>query len=222
MGSPATLCQRSAGRRREGWTPARACHPRVAPGCSSQPGSRSAQARPGSGPGDQVAAAKPGRRNAGPARARRGRHWPARRHRRCLRGEGRNPIVVVLGGPSKYYAALVNPEDSSTWKALGEFIRAQRQLADLSLRQLAELAKVSNPYLSQVERGLYKPSAQVLKGIAEALQVSAESMYMRAGLLDEEVEAPSSVEMAIRTDLQLTTEQKETLLRVYRGLLDHS
>jgi transcriptional regulator with XRE-family HTH domain len=136
--------------------------------------------------------------------------------------DGINAIVLVLGGPSKYYAALVKSEESSTWKGLGEFIRAQRQLADLSLRQLAELAKVSNPYLSQVERGMYKPSAHVLKGIAEALQVSAESMYMRAGLLDEEVEAPSSVEMAIRTDLQLTTDQKETLLRVYRGLLDHS
>jgi transcriptional regulator with XRE-family HTH domain len=133
-----------------------------------------------------------------------------------------NVIVVVLGRPSKYYAALVKPEDSSTWKGLGEFIRAQRQLADLSLRQLAELANVSNPYLSQVERGIYKPSAQVLKGIADALQVSAQSMYMRAGLLDEEGEAPSGVEMAIRTDVQLTTDQKETLLRVYRGLLDRS
>jgi transcriptional regulator with XRE-family HTH domain len=114
----------------------------------------------------------------------------------------------------------VKQDDNAIWKGLGEFIRAQRQLADLSLRQLAELAHVSNPYLSQVERGLYKPSAQVLKGIAEALQVSAESMYMRAGLLDEDVEAPSGVEMAIRTDLELTTDQKETLLRVYRGMLD--
>lgn len=113
-------------------------------------------------------------------------------------------------------------EESSAWKGLGEFIRAQRQLADLSLRELAQLANVSNPYLSQVERGLYKPSAQVLKGIADALQVSAQSMYTRAGLLDEEAEPPSGVEMAIRTDLQLTTDQKETLLRVYRGLLDRT
>jgi transcriptional regulator with XRE-family HTH domain len=116
----------------------------------------------------------------------------------------------------------VTREESSTWRGLGEFIRAQRQLADLSLRQVAELANVSNPYLSQVERGLYKPSAQVLKGIAEALQISAESMYTRAGLLDEDVEAPSGVEMSIRTDPQLTTNQKETLLRVYRGLLDRT
>ena len=67
-------------------------------------------------------------------------------------------------------------DESTVWKGLGEFIRAQHPLAGLSLRQLAELAHVSNPYLSQVERGLYKPSAQVLKGIAETQQVSAESM----------------------------------------------
>src|SRR6202165_4961622 len=100
--------------------------------------------------------------------------------------DGMNSLSLFFGRPSKYYAALVKPEDSSTWKGLGEFIRAQRQLADLSLRQLAELANVSNPYLSQVERGIYKPSAQVLKGIADALQVSAQSMYMGAGLLDED------------------------------------
>jgi transcriptional regulator with XRE-family HTH domain len=136
--------------------------------------------------------------------------------------DGISAIILVLGRPSQDYAALVKPEENSTWRGLGEFIRAQRQLADLSLRQVAQLANVSNPYLSQVERGLYKPSAQVLKGIAEALQISAESMYTRAGLLDEDVAAPSGVEMSIRTDPQLTTDQKETLLRVYRGLLDRT
>jgi len=129
---------------------------------------------------------------------------------------------LFLVGQGQDYAALVKREENSTWRGLGEFIRAQRQLADLSLRQVAQLANVSNPYLSQVERGLYKPSAQVLKGIAEALQISAESMYTRAGLLDEDVAAPSGVEMSIRTDPQLTTDQKETLLRVYRGLLDRT
>jgi transcriptional regulator with XRE-family HTH domain len=136
--------------------------------------------------------------------------------------DGISAIILVLGRPSQDYAALVKREENSTWRGLGEFIRAQRQLADLSLRQVAQLANVSNPYLSQVERGLYKPSAQVLKGIAEALQISAESMYTRAGLLDEDVAAPSGVEMSIRTDPQLTTDQKETLLRVYRGLLDRT
>ena len=99
---------------------------------------------------------------------------------------------------------------------LGEFIRAQRRLARLSLRQLAELSEVSNAYLSQVERGLYHPSAQVLKGIAEALQISAEELYTRAGLLDDQTRV-ASVEEAIRLDERLSAEQKEALLGVYRG-----
>jgi transcriptional regulator with XRE-family HTH domain len=101
---------------------------------------------------------------------------------------------------------------------LGKFIRLQRELAHLSLRQLSELADVSNAYLSQVERGLYHPSAQVLKGIAEALEISAEELYARAGLLDEESRRPS-VEEAIRLDDRLTPEQKEALLGVYRGIV---
>jgi transcriptional regulator with XRE-family HTH domain len=104
-------------------------------------------------------------------------------------------------------------------KGLGEFIRTQRELANLSLRQLAELAKVSNPYLSQVERGLYKPSAEVLKQIANALHLSAETFYQQAGLLDEDIgrEMADQVESAIKLDPRLTAEQKETLIRVYRG-----
>jgi transcriptional regulator with XRE-family HTH domain len=110
-------------------------------------------------------------------------------------------------------------EDS--WRALGEFIHAQRRLANLSLRQMAEMAQVSNPYLSQIERGLYRPSPEILKGIARALQISAESLYAQAGLLDERREdSPPEVERAIRLDPELTTEQKETLIRVYRGFLD--
>jgi transcriptional regulator with XRE-family HTH domain len=99
---------------------------------------------------------------------------------------------------------------------LGEFIRLQREIAHLSLRQLGELADVSNAYLSQVERGLYKPSGQVLKGIADALQISAEELYARAGLLDDEGRV-ASVEEAIRLDARLTPEQKDALLAVYRG-----
>jgi transcriptional regulator with XRE-family HTH domain len=99
---------------------------------------------------------------------------------------------------------------------LGPFIRLQREIAHLSLRQLGELADVSNAYLSQVERGLYQPSAQVLKGIADALQISAEELYARAGLLDEEGHRPS-VEEAVRLDERLTPEQKDALLGVYRG-----
>jgi transcriptional regulator with XRE-family HTH domain len=106
-------------------------------------------------------------------------------------------------------------------EGLGEFIRLQRGLARLSLRQLAELSDVSNAYLSQVERGLYRPSAQVLKGIADALHISVEALYERAGLLDEDdVAARPGVEEAIRLDERLSPDQKEALLRVYRGFLD--
>jgi transcriptional regulator with XRE-family HTH domain len=108
----------------------------------------------------------------------------------------------------------------SAWRTLGEFIRGQRELANLSMRQLAEIAKISNPYLSQVERGLYKPSADVLKNIANALHISAETMYTQAGLLDENKESSENrhgVEHAIKLDPRLTVDQKEALIRIYRS-----
>ena len=101
---------------------------------------------------------------------------------------------------------------------LGEFIRLQREIAHMSLRQLGDLADVSNAYLSQVERGLYSPSAHVLKNIAEALEISAEELYARAGLLEQEGRA-ASVEEAIRLDDRLTPDQKDALLGVYRGFV---
>ena len=105
------------------------------------------------------------------------------------------------------------------WRSLGDFIRSQRELANLSMRQLAEIAKISNPYLSQVERGLYKPSAEVLKQIANALHLSAETMYAQAGLLDESADRdnPHGVENAIKLDPRLTVDQKEALIRIYRS-----
>ncbi len=102
-------------------------------------------------------------------------------------------------------------------KKLGGFIAAQRRLAEMSIRQLAKAAHVSNPYISQIERGLYKPSADVLRAIAGALGISSEALYQQAGLLDETTERPSAVEDAIRLDAHLSTEQKETLLSVYRS-----
>ena len=102
---------------------------------------------------------------------------------------------------------------------LGGFIRAQRRLARLSLRQLADLTDVSNAYLSQVERGLYRPSAHVLKSIAGALQISAESIYAQAGLLDDSVHVRPSIEQAIQLDDRLTDDQKQALLGVYRGFV---
>jgi len=104
---------------------------------------------------------------------------------------------------------------------LGGFIRDQRRNARLSLRKLSELAGISNPYLSQIERGLYEPSAAILKAIAKALGIAPEKLYAAAGWLDGEAasEAAPSVETAIRTDPNLTTGEKEALIGVYRGFL---
>ena len=102
--------------------------------------------------------------------------------------------------------------------ALGQFIRVQRQLAKLSLRELAERARVSNPYLSQVERGMHEPSVRVLKAIATALGLPAEKLLAEAGLLDDdEGVTPPATEAAIRADVALTAEQKDALLAVYQS-----
>ena len=102
--------------------------------------------------------------------------------------------------------------------ALGSFIRAQRQLANLSLRQMADLAHVSNPYLSQLERGLHEPSVRVLQSIARALNVSAESLLSHAGIDDPDDAAELvDTEAAIRSDARLSDEQKQALLSVYRS-----
>ena len=104
---------------------------------------------------------------------------------------------------------------------LGDFIRAQRQMANLSLRQLSALAKVSNPYLSQVERGLHEPSVRVLKSIGEALNVSAETLFEHAGLISNtEVQDDEATECAIRADRRLTEAQRRALLTVYRSYVE--
>jgi len=111
---------------------------------------------------------------------------------------------------------------ASAWRTLGDFIRGQRELANLSMRQLADIAKISNPYLSQVERGLYKPSAEVLKSIANALHISAETMYAQAGLLDDSpgrADSHHGVEHAVKLDPSLTVDQKEALIRIYRSFI---
>jgi transcriptional regulator with XRE-family HTH domain len=116
-------------------------------------------------------------------------------------------------------------------EALGAFIRSQRRMANLSLRQLAELTHLSNPYLSQVERGLHQPSVRVLKAISDALNVSAETLLAQAGLIDAVTADPASAdatladasapltEDAIRADGRLTQEQKAALIAVYRSML---
>jgi len=100
------------------------------------------------------------------------------------------------------------------WRDLGEFIRDQRRVGHLSLRKLSELAGISNPYLSQIERGLRNPSADILQQIAKALRISAEAMYVRAGLLDHPSSA-RTVEDAVLADSVLSERQKRVLLDVY-------
>ena len=100
-------------------------------------------------------------------------------------------------------------------RELGEFIRDQRLRDRLSLRKLSEMAGISNPYLSQIERGLRKPSAEILQGIARGLKISAETLYVRAGILDES--PTSDLEAAISADPHLTDRQKQTLTDVYRS-----
>jgi transcriptional regulator with XRE-family HTH domain len=120
-------------------------------------------------------------------------------------------------------------------EALGAFIRAQRKMANLSLRQLAELTSLSNPYLSQVERGLHQPSVRVLKAISDALDLSAETLLAQAGLFDaaprEDTDEEGSgqgevknvqTEDAIRADARLSDDQKAALIAVYRSMFGGS
>lgn len=102
---------------------------------------------------------------------------------------------------------------------LGEFIAAQRRTAELSLRQLADQTGISNPYLSQIERGLRKPSAEVLQQLAKALRVSAESLYVRAGILDPEDHRSTTVEMAVLADPGLTERQRHVLVEIYSSFV---
>ena len=115
---------------------------------------------------------------------------------------------------------MVTRRNLDPLKDLGEYIREQRRQAELSLRKLADLAQVSNPYLSQIERGLKRPSAEILQQIARALEVSAESLYVRAGILDEDRD--SNLIATIRAQSDLTTEQKQVLIRVYQSFLSEN
>jgi transcriptional regulator with XRE-family HTH domain len=102
-------------------------------------------------------------------------------------------------------------------QALGAFIRSQRELANLSVRRMADLAEISNPYLSQIERGLHEPSVRILRSIAEALNLSAETLLEQAGLSDGPSGEAPDTERAIKADDELTSEQKKALLAVYRS-----
>ena len=122
--------------------------------------------------------------------------------------ENRNPMDVVteLGRD-------LGRDIEDIGKGIGEYIRQQRASARISLRQLSKLAGVSNPYLSQIERGLRRPSAEILQQIAKGLRISAEALYVQAGILDAPAGGP--VPDAIRAAIELTERQKQVLLDVY-------
>jgi transcriptional regulator with XRE-family HTH domain len=102
--------------------------------------------------------------------------------------------------------------------ALGEFIRRQRELSEVSMRQFAELVGISNPYLSQIERGLRAPSEQVIQAIADALKVSSDTLYEQAGV-PRQADGPSDVVRAIREDSRLTGRQRQALIEVYEAFI---
>ena len=106
-----------------------------------------------------------------------------------------------------------------TVESLGDYLREQRVSSRLSVRQLAEQAGVSNPYLSQIERGLRRPSAEVLQQLAKALRISAEQLYLRAGLVSPDDTIGGSVELAVLGDPVLSERQKQTLLDVYASFV---
>jgi len=110
----------------------------------------------------------------------------------------------------------MSPDIESRLHDLGEFIRDQRRNARLSLRKLSELAGISNPYLSQIERGLRKPSAEILQAIARALQISSETLYVRAGILEERTDNLDLVANILR-DLTINERQKQALIEIYRS-----
>lgn len=105
--------------------------------------------------------------------------------------------------------------------SVGEYIREQRKRAKVSLRQLAETAGVSNPYLSQIERGLRKPSVEILQQIAKGLRISAEVLYVQAGILEDR-ETDTDVQAAIRADLVLSERQKQVLLDIYESFVNEN
>ncbi len=109
-----------------------------------------------------------------------------------------------------------DPGASKRLRELGGYIREQRSRAEYSLRHLARIAGVSNPYLSQIERGLRKPSAEILQAIAKALQISSETLYVKAGILEERTDSPD-LEVAIQRDASLNERQRAALIEIYRS-----
>jgi transcriptional regulator with XRE-family HTH domain len=108
------------------------------------------------------------------------------------------------------------------WTDLGTFIRSQREMARLSLRRMSEIAGISNPYLSQIERGLRKPSAEILQQIAKALRISAETLYVRAGILDDHRDMHADLVGHIYAATDIDDQQKQVLIAIYLSFRGHS
>ena len=116
--------------------------------------------------------------------------------------------------PGPYAAGVIDRD--ARWEDVGRFIREQRESARITLRKLSDLAGISNPYLSQIERGLRKPSAEILQQIARALEISSETLYIRAGILEER-DGDADLVNEIRRDPWIDEEQKRTLIRIYES-----
>jgi transcriptional regulator with XRE-family HTH domain len=135
-------------------------------------------------------------------------------------GDARHPPSFSAAGSFASARTAAYPEHMSDKRnsSVGEFIRRQRELSQVSMRQFAEMVGISNPYLSQIERGLRAPSEQVVQSIADALQVSADTLYDQAGV-PREKDGPSKVVQAIREDPKLTGRQRQALIEVYEAFV---
>ncbi len=124
---------------------------------------------------------------------------------------------MALGKPPVDDEPVVTDPLRAGAAGLGDFIREQRRVARLSLRKLSDMADISNPYLSQIERGLRKPSAEILQQLAKALRISAETLYVQAGILDERPEGPTDLAAVILAEPTLSEAQKRAMLQILRS-----
>ena len=127
-------------------------------------------------------------------------------------------MLSVVSDSKRLHQLSEPDEEAGVISELGDFIKSHRERANLSLRRLAERAGISNPYLSQIERGVRKPSAEILKRLSRALQISAETLYTRAGLIEEGPRPPAVID-AIEADAVLSPRQKQVLSDLYRTLV---
>ena len=126
-----------------------------------------------------------------------------------------NPLPEGAPAAAARVTASARASVADKAQTLGDYLRDQRRGAQLTLRQLADQAGVSNPYLSQIERGLRRPSADVLQQLAKALRISAETLYVRAGILDPDERGTATVQSAVLADGELSERQKQVLLEIY-------